>query len=174
MRRARAEWVEMGRIGAPFGVKGWVHVQPFTTRPDALLEYASWSLKDRDGERTQVVVAEGRAQGKGLVVRLQGVGDRDAAANLRGCLVEIARDALPAPGAREFYRADLVGLKVRNLQGEELGVLEHFVDAPANVVMVVRGAREHWLPATPVHIREVRLDDGVVVVDWPSEPEDSQ
>jgi 16S rRNA processing protein RimM len=174
VRRARAEWVEMGRIGAPFGVKGWVHVEPFTGEPDALLAYETWSLRARDDVRTKYEVAEGHAQGKGLVVRLQGVGDRDAAANLRGCLVEIARDALPAPGAREFYRADLVGLKVRNLQGEELGVLEHFVDAPANVVMVVRGAREHWLPATPVHIREVRLDDGVVVVDWPSEPEDSQ
>jgi 16S rRNA processing protein RimM len=164
----------MGRIGAPFGVKGWLHVQPFTTRPDALLEYPSWSLKGRDGERTQVVVAEGRAQGKGLVARLQGVDDRDAAANLRGCLVEIERDALPATGDREFYRADLVGLSVRNLQGEELGLLEHFVDAPANAVMVVRGAREHWVPVTPVHLREVRLDDGVIVVDWPAEPEDSR
>jgi 16S rRNA processing protein RimM len=174
VRRARAEWVEMGRIGAPFGVKGWVHVEPFTSQPDALLGYETWSLRRGDGERTTYQVAEGRAQGKGLVVRLEGVDDRDDAANLRGCLVEIARDALPAAGEREFYRADLVGLKVRNLQGEELGVLEHFVDAPANAVMVVRGAREHWVPATPVHIREVRLDDGVVVVDWPSEPEESQ
>lgn len=169
MSRARAEWVEMGRIGAPFGVKGWVHVEPFTTRPEALLEYATWSLKSRNGERSPREVAEGHAQGKGLVVRLQGVSDRDTAAKLRGCLVEIAREALPATGAREFYRADLVGLTVRNLEGEELGVLEHFVDAPANAVMVVRGAREHWLPVTPVHIREVRLDDGVIVVDWPAE-----
>jgi 16S rRNA processing protein RimM len=164
----------MGRIGAPFGVKGWVHVEPFTTQPEALLSHASWSLKRRDGERTTYAVAEGRAQGKGLVVRLQGVEDRDGAADLRGCLVEIARDALPATGAREFYRADLVGLKVRNLEGDELGVLEHFVDGPANAVMVVRGAREHWLPVTPVHIREVRLDEGVIVVDWPAEPEDSR
>lgn len=174
MSRARAEWVEMGRIGAPFGVQGWVHVESFTTQPDVLLEYPSWSLKDRNDVRTPYGVAEGHVQGKGLVVRLQGVSDRDAAADLRGCLVEIAREALPATRAREFYRADLVGLKVRNLEGEELGVLEHFVEAPANAVMVVRGAREHWLPATPVHIREVRLDDGVIVVDWPAEPEDSR
>jgi 16S rRNA processing protein RimM len=172
--RARAEWVEMGRIGAPFGVKGWVHVEPFTTQLEALLEYAIWSLRARNGERTEYGLDEGHAQGKGLVVRLRGVDDRDAAANLRGCLVEIAREALPATGAREFYRADLVGLKVRNLEGEELGVVEHFVDAPANAIMVVRGAREHWLPATPMHIREVRLDEGVIVVDWPAEPEDSR
>jgi len=164
----------MGRIGAPFGVKGWVHVEPFTSQPAALLEYATWSLRDRNDVRKSYAVAEGRAQGKGLVVRLQGVGDRDAAADLRGCLVEIAREALPATSAREFYRADLVGFSVRNLEGEELGVLEHFVDGPANAVMVVRGAREHWVPATPVHIREVRLDGGVIVVDWPAEPEDSR
>jgi 16S rRNA processing protein RimM len=172
--RARAEWVEMGRIGAPFGVKGWVHVEPFTAQTDALLAYPRWSLKDRNDVRRTYEVAEGRAQGKGMVVRLEGVSDRDAAADLRGRLVEIARNALPAPGDREFYRADLVGLKVRNLEGEELGLLEHFVDAPANAVMVVRGAHEHWVPVTPVHLREVRLDDGVIVVDWPAEPEDSR
>jgi 16S rRNA processing protein RimM len=164
----------MGRIGAPFGVKGWVHVDAFTSAPAALLEYASWSLKAGNEERRKYEVVEGHVQGKGLVVRLQGVGDRDTAASLRGCVVEIARSELPATGAREFYRADLIGLRVRNLEGEELGVLTHFVEAPANAVMVVRGAAEHWLPATPVHIREVRLDEGLIVVDWPTGPEESR
>ncbi|MGQ0833727.1 MAG: ribosome maturation factor RimM [Gammaproteobacteria bacterium] len=169
----RAEWVEMGRIGAPFGVKGWMHVESYTDPPGELLKYVAWSLKGAGEERTERQVIEGRAQGKGLVVRLAGVGDRDAAAALRGSVVEIARANLPATGARQFYRADLVGLAVRNLDGAELGVLEHFVDGPAHAVMVVRGARgEHWVPATPVHIREVRLDAGVIVVDWPVELED--
>jgi 16S rRNA processing protein RimM len=163
-------WVEMGRIGAPFGVQGWVHVESYTDPRDELLRYGAWTLKSANGERMERRLLEGRAQGKGLVVRLEGVAGRDDAASLRGTVVEIARETLPETSAREFYRADLLGLTVRNLQGIELGLLEHFVDAPANAVMVVRGARgEHWVPATPVHIREVKLDAGVVIVDWPAD-----
>jgi 16S rRNA processing protein RimM len=74
-------------------------------------------------------------------------------------------------GAREFYRADLVGLKVSNLEGAELGTVRHFIDTPGGAVMVIResGGREHWVPAGPQHLRQVKLDAGAIVVDWPVE-----
>ncbi len=163
----------MGRIGAPFGVKGWVHVVSYTEPAAALLEYERWGLKAADQTRSERRLLEGRVQGSGLVARLDGIADRDQAAALRGSLVEIERERLPGTRENEFYRADLIGFRVRNVAGEELGVLEHFVDAPANAVMVVRGARgEHWVPATPAHIREVQLEAGYVVVDWPVELEE--
>ena len=34
-------------------------------------------------------------------------------------------------------------------------VYDHFVDAPANAIMVVKGLREHWVPLTPRHLRKV-------------------
>jgi 16S rRNA processing protein RimM len=165
------KWVEMGRIGAPYGVKGWVHVESYTEPRDELLRYDVWSLKAPGGERRERKVAEGRPHaGTHLVVRLDGVDDRDDAGALKGWVVEIAREKLPETSARQFYRADLVGLAVRNLEGAHLGVIDHFVDGPANAVMVVRGEHgEHWVPATPVHIRDVQLDAGVILVDWPVE-----
>ena len=39
------EWVELGRIGAPYGIKGWVHVESYTDPPEGLLEYRLWVLK---------------------------------------------------------------------------------------------------------------------------------
>ncbi|HUN27613.1 MAG TPA: ribosome maturation factor RimM [Steroidobacteraceae bacterium] len=167
-----SDWVELGRIGGPFGIKGWLHVQSFTDPPEALLGYGRWSLEfGRDRARIERKVLEGRAQGRGLVARLEGVDDRDAAAALRGARIEVARAELPAPGPRRFYRADLIGLRVRNLEGVELGVVRHFVDAPANAVMVVAGATQHWIPAIPRHVRSVDLDSGSIVVDWPGDLE---
>jgi 16S rRNA processing protein RimM len=163
------DWVELGRIGAPFGVNGWMHVQSFTAPPEALLGYRSWSVRLEAGARVARRVAEGRAQGRGLVARLDGISDRDAAAALRGASVEVERGELPVPGAREFYRADLIGLKVHNLNGEELGIVRHFIEAPGNAVMVVEGARSHWVPATPQHLRKVDLSAGSILVDWPAE-----
>lgn len=165
------DWVELGRIGAPFGVNGWMHVQSFTAPPEALLGYPRWSVRLEAGDRVERRLAEGRAQGRGLIARLDGVTDRDAAAALRGAYVEVERTALPPPAQRQFYRADLVGLKVYNLSGAELGVVRHFVETPANAVMVVEGRGQHWVPATPQHLRKVDLDAGSILVDWPIELE---
>ena len=109
----------------------------------------------------------------GFVAQLDGIGSREEAAALTGAVVEVERAALPEPPERQYYRADLIGLKVRNVEGAELGVVSHFVDAPAGAVMVTReaGGREHWVLAAPRHLRKVDLAAGVVVVDWPAELE---
>ena len=166
-------WVELGRLGAPYGVKGWIHVESHTDPPQGLLEYRQWVLRLSSGERLTRRVTEARAHGDGLVAHLEGVADRDEAAALTGAVVEVERAALPAPGEGEYYRADLIGFSVRNLAGAELGTVSHFVDLPRGAVMVARaaGGREHWVPAVPKHLRRVDLEARVIVVDWPAELE---
>lgn len=162
-------WVELGRIGSPFGVRGWVHVNSFTEQPENLLEYRTWNLRRANGERVAIRVLEGRRQGKQLVAKLEGIDDREAAAELRGLFIDVPRDQMPPPGEGKFYRADLIGLTVRNREGELLGTVQYFIDAPANPVMVVKGEREHWVPVTPQHLDKVDLDSGLIAVDWPAE-----
>ena len=164
-------WVELGRIRAPFGIKGWVHVESHTDPPEGLLRYREWVLRPASGERVTRRVVEGRRHAEGLVVRLEGVENRDEAAALTGTVIEVERAALPRLGEREHYRTDLTGLRVRNLEGAELGTVSHFVEAPAGALMVVHevGGREHWVPASPPHLRRVDLAAGEILVDWPAE-----
>ena len=166
-------WIELGRIGAPYGVKGWVHVESHTDPPERLLEYRRWVLRPSSGERVTRRVAEGRVHARRLVARLEGFEDRDQAATLTGAVIEVDRAELPPTGDREYYRADLVGLKVCNLEGAGLGTLAYFVDTPTGPVMVVQddAGREHWVPAIPLHLRKVDLAVGQVLVDWPAELE---
>ena len=166
-------WMELGRLGAPYGVKGWVHVQSHTDPPRRLLEYREWVLRLASGERLTRRVTEGRAHADGLVAHLEGVADRDQAAALTGAVVEVDRAALPPPGDREYYRADLAGFSVRNLEGAELGTVSHFVDMPAGPVMVTLapGGRQHWVLAVPRHLRKVDLAARTILVDWPAELE---
>ena len=176
-------WVELGRIGAPFGLAGSLHVSSYTDPPEALLEYEEWALRPEGGERKTLRVVEGHLHGERLVVRLEGVESREAAALLTGAWVEVERSDLPPTGDREYYRADLVGLEVENLEGIGLGRVAYFIDAPAGAVMVVQdrgdaaeGARgasrgEHWILADPAHLRRVDLAAGRILVDWPAELE---
>jgi 16S rRNA processing protein RimM len=171
--RAAVEWIELGRLGAPYGLKGWIHVESHTDPPQRLLEYREWMVRLASGERLKRRLAAGRAHAGGLVAHLEGVAGRDAAAALTGAVVEVERAALPPLGEREYYRADLVGFRVRNLEGADLGEVSHFVDAPRGAVMVTRAADglEHWVLAAPPHLQRVDLAAREIVVDWPAELE---
>jgi 16S rRNA processing protein RimM len=160
------EWVELGRIGSPYGVLGWMHIQSFTEPPEAVLDYPLWSLRPGPRSQTSFRLVEGRLQGRGVVARLEGVSDRDAAALLRGAMIEVRRSELPLLGKREYYRADLVGCVVRNLEGVELGKLDRFVDGVASAMMVVVGTDEYWIPAIPQYLHKVDLEGRSLSVDW--------
>jgi 16S rRNA processing protein RimM len=168
-----ARWVELGRVGAPFGVKGWMHVDSYTDPPEGLLAYPQWVLRVGSGERITRRLVEGHTHGDRLVARLEGVEDRDAAAALTGAVIEVQRAEMPPLGKRQHYRADLVGLAVRNLEGVQMGNVAQFVDAPTGPVMVVKDAegREHWVLATSEYLRKVDVDGGLILVDWPLEIE---
>jgi 16S rRNA processing protein RimM len=160
-----------------------MHVSSYTEPPEALLGYREWALRSGSGERKRHRLVEGRLQGKRLVARLEGMESRDAAALLTGSSVEVERAELPPTGDREYYRADLIGLEVENLEGIVLGRVAYFIDAPTGAVMAVAspgdagtGEREasrgeHWVLADPEHLRRVDLAAGRILVDWPAELE---
>ena len=163
------EWVELGRIGSPYGVLGWMHIQSFTEPPEGVLDYPVWDLRLGAGPQTSYRLVAGRIQGRGVVARLEGVTDRDAAALLRGAMIEVRRSALPPTAQREYYRGDLIGFTVRNLEGVELGKLDHFVEGPGAAMMVVTGTAEYWIPAIPTYLRKVDLEGRRLSVDWPAD-----
>ena len=104
-----------------------------------------------------------------MTVKLAGVEDRDQAQALRGAQVCVPRNELPQRDDKDFYRADLIGCEVVNLDGIALGRVQHFIETPAQVLMVVRGTQEFWIPAVPLHMRRVDLQARRVVVDWSAE-----
>jgi 16S rRNA processing protein RimM len=160
-----SELIELGIVGAPFGVRGWVKLRSYTDPPERLLDHRQFQLKLGGALRTYAVVADGRSGGR-LTVKLEGVEDRDAAQALRGAVIGVPRSELPPREDGDFYRADLIGCEVVNLAGVRLGAVAHFIEIPAHALMVVRGEREYWVPAVPRHLKRVDLRARQVVVDW--------
>ena len=80
------------------------------------------------------------------------------------------RDALPLPGAGEFYWADLVGLDVTNLQDQPLGRVKSLIETGANqVLVVVEGERERLLPFVGQVVKAVDVPGGTIIADWDSD-----
>jgi 16S rRNA processing protein RimM len=169
MTESAALPVVLGRVAGAHGIRGWLRVMSFTEPEEALLDYSPWHLRGADGRDQEYAVREAAVAGRVLRVALEGVDDRNAAERLNGCEIIVARSALPAAGEREHYQHDLLGCRVVNIDGAELGELVHFADGAASPLMVIKGRVERWIPAAPPYLRRVNLPERLVVVDWPED-----
>ncbi len=158
----------MGRIAAPFGVRGWVKVYPYTERSASLLEYPRWWLGRPDGAAAwrEATIEASEVHATGLAVKFAGCDDRNQAAAMCGQEVAVERAALPAAGENEYYWADLIGLDVVNVQGAAFGQVREVLRTGANDVLVVKGARERLIPFIADVIRTVDAPARLITVDW--------
>ncbi len=160
--------VVMGRIAVPYGVRGWVNVNPDTELVDGLFDYPKWWVQTETGWR-EFPVEEAKVHGDHLVAKLAGVDDRDLAFKLKGKPVAVPRAELPEPEEDEYYWSDLVGLEVENLQHVKLGKIAELFATGANDVIVVKGERERLIPFIDQTVLEVDLAGKRMLVDWDTE-----
>lgn len=159
----------VGRIVGVHGVGGWVKLESYTEPRLRIFAYRPWRLKQA-GVETEIDSAQGHEQGKGMVAKLSGCDDRDAAVALVGAEIQVPRSALPKPKRGEFYWADLEGLDVVTVDGAPLGKVSHLFATGANDVLVVRGERERLIPyVTGQFVKKVDLQAGRITVDWDPE-----
>lgn len=163
-----SEPVVVGKIVGLFGVKGWLKIRSYTDPREQIAEYRPWRVVV-DGEWYSFDVEAVQSQGKSLIARLAGIGDRDQAVRLMNSDIVIDRSQLPVLDKDEFYWRDLTGLKVLNLGGVELGKVESLFETGANDVLVVRkeGSSEILIPFVMDRvIRSIDIESGVIRVDW--------
>jgi 16S rRNA processing protein RimM len=119
--------LEIGRIGAPHGLKGDVHVTLHFAGSDSLAPgVRAWLVADT-GAR-ELTLRSFRAHGRGWVAGFEGVADRDRALELRGGRLEVERGLLPQLAEGEYYLVDLIGATAVGPDGpvgEVIGIASH-------------------------------------------------
>ena len=132
-RDPRPGFVAVGRVLAPFGLKGELKVQALTDNP------ARFAPKSRlYADEQPVTVVASREAGGHVYVRLKGFNDRTSVEKLRHAMLQVPESALPALREGEYYRFQLVGLDVVCGDGTPLGTLEEVIETGANDVYRVR------------------------------------
>lgn len=173
-----SEMVVMGRIVAPYGIYGWLKVQPDTETLDSLFDYPEWWLGRDDGLRNtpwqKFSVETVKIHVNTLLVKLRGIDDRDAALAFKSKHVAIPREQLPEPEDNEYYWSDLIGLAVKNQQQVNFGTVVDVFETGANDVLVVKqakesGDRERLIPFIDQVVLEVDLAAKIMLVDWDAE-----
>jgi 16S rRNA processing protein RimM len=161
--------VLLGRIAGAYGIKGWVKVSSFTEPADNIFSYSPWLFYDSSKAEApkKIEVLQGRPHGKGLVVQLNGINDRDQAEGLRGLEIRIDRGRMPNPDEGQYYWSDLEGLRVEDAAGVELGRVDQLLDTGSADVMVVCGDERHLIPFIYGQtVTSVDLATGCIRVDW--------
>jgi 16S rRNA processing protein RimM len=161
-----ADLVELGVLRGAYGVKGWVRVQPHSAQATALRASRHWWLLGAAGAR-EVEVTGVRQQGAALVAKWQGCETPETAEGYRGFRVGVSRAEFPPAGDGEVYWVDLIGMRVVNRSGVELGVVGAVVSSGAQDLLEVRrDAGVLLVPMVARHVDEVDLTRREVRVDW--------
>ncbi|WP_083627623.1 ribosome maturation factor RimM [Salinicola sp. MH3R3-1] len=164
--------VVLGRLTSPHGVKGWLKVYSYSSPAEGIFDYPTWVLS-MHGERQTRRLLDARPQGKGLVVRLEGIDTRELAEQWAGAEVLMEKTALPELDSGEYYWHQLEGLEVSTRDGVKLGRVDHLFETGANDVLVIKPSegslddRERLLPFLPDDvIVQVDLGAQSMIVEW--------
>ena len=157
-------FVAVGRVLAPFGLKGELKVLSLTDNP------ARFRPRARLWAGTQPVTVAGVREAQGfLYITLRGFPDRAAVERFRHQILQVPESDMPALPAGEYYRFQLLGLTVVGRDGAEIGTLEEVIETGANDVYRVRtrDGGELLLPALDDVVLDVDLERKRMTVDPP-------
>ena len=152
-------FIEAGRIVNTHGVQGEVKIEVWLDSPKFFKSFKR--LYTAGGQELKVLSA--RTHKDFVIAKLEGVEDVNAAMALKNKVLSIRRsDAALPHGA--FFLQDILGAKVVDEDGHEIGVLQDVMETPASNIYVVRGETEHLIPAVPEFVLSTDAEKGLITV----------
>ncbi|HEX4856745.1 MAG TPA: ribosome maturation factor RimM [Limnobacter sp.] len=177
--------VELGRIGEPYGLKGWLNVSPSSDDPQVLLKSKQWwisRIREEEGAAVRKPgkpapedlvfepfrVLQAKPHSNRIVAHLEGIEQPELAARFKGRRVYVSRARFPATEQDEYYWVDLQGCTVVNQQGYTLGVVTEVVDHGAHPILVVKGSAEEdmLIPFVAAYVLNVDVKGRLIQADW--------
>lgn len=164
---APADLVELGVVRGSYGVKGWARIAPHDAEATVLRASRRWWLKKGDTVMSLDVTGV-RRHGGGIVAKWVGCDNPEAAEALKGAQVAVGRADFPAAAAGEFYWVDLVGARVVNRAGVELGTVSGLRNNGAHDLIEVTAPDGSGLmvPLVETYVDSIDAKGGLIRVDW--------
>jgi 16S rRNA processing protein RimM len=162
-RRTPHNFLPVARLTGLFGVHGELKCRPSSAGEEAIVENREFFL-DPQGRDAVVPTVVHRLH-KRIVVKLRGVESIEAARPFVGKMLYLPREALTLREG-EFLDEDLIGARLFDPQGQELGAvggIEHF---PAHACLIIEPGHV-LLPMVRAFIREIDVAARRIIVTLP-------
>ena len=165
--------IVVGKLGASYGIKGWLKVFSYTEQSENIFAYSPWLIKVK-GEWQAFNVESWKRHGQGMVVKLEGLDVRENAQIFTNAEVAVQAEQLPALSDDEFYWRELYGMSVVTTEGYDLGVVTEILETGSNDVLVVKanlkdafGQKERLIPFLDEQvIKSIDRTAQRIEVDW--------
>lgn len=152
------DWVVIGAITKPFGLKGGLKIKPLTDDPDRFQQLMTTVLEAADGMQQTCTVTEARVENGSVTLFCREIESIEQVERFIGGTVRIPRSEAVNLPKGSYFQHDLLGLKVYLEDGRYLGEIEEILPTGGNDVLVVRdGERERLIPAIKSIVSEVDL-----------------
>ncbi|MBR2860693.1 MAG: 16S rRNA processing protein RimM [Clostridia bacterium] len=158
------DYIRIGLIAKPQGIRGEIKVNSLSDRLDRFLELKYVFIEDK-GNYTRYNV-KGTRLGDGCAfLFLEKIYTRDEAETLRNKYVCVDREnAIKLPEGRYFI-FDLEGCSVVTDDGQDLGVVNEVMQPGANDVYVVKkGKEEILIPAVKSFVLDIDIEKKLITV----------
>ncbi|HBC69775.1 MAG: 16S rRNA processing protein RimM [Duodenibacillus sp.] len=167
------ELLPIARTGGAYGVRGWVRIVPFELG-EPLFATKTWHFIAMNGAQRILSVQELKEHGTQLIAKFEGIDSKEDADRLRGRIALLREDFPELEEDDEHWAVDIIGCRVVNLEGEELGVVADISDNSVQDILVVRGKRgneplEYLIPVVEQYVEEIDTEGRVIRVDWHSD-----
>ena len=141
-------------------------IQSFTEPEDNLLQYLPWYAELKDS-LAEVKIVDSRKHHKGIVAQIEGCDTKEDTARYRNINIVVQRNVFPELTNDEYYWADLAGLMVHTVTGDELGKIDHVMPTGANDILVIKGQTDILIPYLKDRVvKNIDLEKGTMIVDW--------
>jgi len=161
MKSSEPEFITIGQILVPRGIKGKLKVKVVTDFPQRFAPASKVYVNQ------QPMTIDGAEWHKGnAIIKFNAIDSLDAAQKLKGQPIEIHRSQLEPLPEGQYYHFQLIGLEVWTTQGELLGTVAEILSAKSNDNYVVRGSRgEILIPAIEDIVKSIDPDGGRIVIE---------
>ena len=153
--------LQIGRIIGTHGIKGEVTVFPLTDDPRRFsILKECFLMKDADTAKTPAMAVGAKYSNNRVILRLEGVDDRDAAMALKGRTIAVDRENAVKLPPGTYFICDLIGSRViDDDSGEQIGILGDILQTGSSDIYTVKreNQKDLLLPAIKEVIKAIDI-----------------
>ncbi len=189
--RVPGDLIAVARILGPYGVKGWLKIEPYSPVPapqkHQLLAVDSWWIAPAEVrsdhppknpcETPQALhIKQAKPHGQIILASAQELCTPEQVKDLKGWEVFIPRSAFAKLAEDEFYWVDLIGCDVINRSKQYVGKVIGMDDHGAHPILFIETLQklEVLIPFVAAYVDEVRISEKTIVVDWSLDEEEAE
>lgn len=131
----------IAKITSPHGIKGEVNLTIFSSNID---NFENYQLSDQEGNSLKLKIITKKNSIKinslgdsQVIARMENIIDRNLAENIRNLEIFTNRSEFKETNKNEFYIVDLIGLEVRDLEDQKIGIVKNVLHHGASPILEI-------------------------------------